>query len=110
MKLAGLLLSLCLLCGCASEAPLVPKEPPPIKNEQAPPKPGTGVFWMSGHWAWKDDSQVFYWVDGTWESERPGWIWFPGEWAPVDDAQGQRQGWRWVPERWLRREEAGLPD
>ena len=95
-----------LLASCAAERRVIAQRPPDPQEEITPSiKPGGDVFWKSGHWACHDDSEVWFWVGGSWEQARDGWLWLPGHWEEVTDEQGQRSGWTWVDERWER-----LPD
>lgn len=81
-----------------------PKKPPPEKVEAPPRKPGAGVFWRDGHWAWDDGKAIFYWVDGGWIREREGWVFQPGGWEP-HEKDGKRIGWRYIDATWVRESE-----
>jgi hypothetical protein len=77
-------------------SPIVNKEPPEPVEEQAPEqKPeGDNVVWISGYWAWDDESNDFLWISGFWREAPPGREWVPGTWQRADD------GWRWVHGFW----------
>lgn len=98
--LLGLLLGFALACGgCASQSDvIVERDPPDPKEESRGRKPGSDVFWKSGHWAWDAKANHFYWVTGGWAPDRPGRFWIPGYWEPVKE-EG-KSGWRWVEPRW----------
>jgi hypothetical protein len=96
-------LVLAVICGCTAPNPIVPREPPMPKEERRPLKPGSEVFWQSGHWAWDPEVRHYYWSAGGWAKERQDRFWIPGYWDPV--TEGDEKGWRWVDERWAHKEE-----
>ena len=108
VKLWILSLLLWLGAACTSQPLVVAQAPPPARKEERPLKPGTGVFWKSGHFAWRPDSGVFYWVSGSWESLKPGYLWLPGYWIPTEGSDPD-QGWRWMEPRWERQSTQGDP-
>jgi len=107
---AGALLAggLAVLGACASQ--VVVREPPPAPKDEAdsrPLKPGPGVFWQSGRWAWSTEKAMYYWVAGTWAAERAKRIWLPGYWEEVRDEEGR--GWVWVEPRWEKTDVSAPP-
>jgi hypothetical protein len=76
--------------------PIVPKAPPEPVPEQPPDeKPdGSHVVWISGYWAWDDDTAQYLWVSGMWRDTPPGKRWVPGHWLQVTG------GWQWSPGLW----------
>jgi hypothetical protein len=76
--------------------PIIAKQPPDPIDEMPPDqKPeGDNVQWISGYWAFDEDSADFLWVSGLWRAIPPGRQWVPGHWAQV---QG---GWQWTPGYW----------
>lgn len=89
------------LAGCATSASPVVKQAPPPPSAEKPPhgSPTPGHFWRSGHWAWDEDEQLYYWETGRWAETRSGELWIPGYWTRVED-QGEVQGWQWIEPRW----------
>jgi hypothetical protein len=77
-------------------SPIVPKQPPePVPEMPPDQKPdGSHVVWISGYWAWEDDSAEYIWVSGFWRDLPPGKRWVPGHWTEV---QG---GWQWSSGFW----------
>ncbi len=61
--------------------------PPPLRREMRNAPPGSGYFWVPGHWEWR--SRDWYWVRGQWVRERPGRVWVPGHW----EHRGKRHVW-----------------
>jgi hypothetical protein len=81
----------------AKPSPIIPKQPPK-DIEELPPlqKPeGNNVQWVSGFWAFDDESQDFIWVSGFWRDIPPGRQWMPGYWSRLAD------GWQWVAGFWV---------
>ena len=98
-----LLLALVLsISGCQATNPIIELDPPTPRTDEPTARPGADMYWRSGHYAWNEEKQIYYWINGTWEPSRSGHLWFPGDWEPVDDGNGKRLGWRWVDERWQR--------
>jgi hypothetical protein len=77
-------------------SPIVPKQPPePVPEMPPDQKPdGSQVIWISGYWAWDDDSADFSWISGFWRDVPPGKRWVPGHWT---EAGG---GWQWISGLW----------
>lgn len=77
-------------------SPIVPKEPPaPVPEMPPDEKPdGSNVHWISGYWAWDDDTAQFLWVSGFWRDLPPGKRWVPGNWSQVNG------GWQWTSGFW----------
>ncbi len=90
-----------LLAGCASTGPIITIAPPRAQVEETPARPGEDMEWHSGHYAFNESKEIYYWVHGIWEPARKGYLWFPGEWEPVG-SNGERLGWRWLEGRWER--------
>jgi WXXGXW repeat (2 copies) len=78
-------------------APIVPKEPPqPIEEMPPEQKPeGSHVIWISGYWAWDDETAQYLWISGFWRDVPPGKRWIAGHWTTV--AGG---GWQWASGCW----------
>jgi len=56
--------------------------PPPLPVMEQPVAPGDGYIWTPGYWAWDDQVQDYYWVDGEWVmAPEAGLLWTPGYWA-----------------------------
>ncbi|MBL8808811.1 MAG: YXWGXW repeat-containing protein [Planctomycetaceae bacterium] len=76
---------------------IVPRQPPePI--EELPPdvRPdGRQVEWISGYWAWDDETQDFFWISGIWREVPQGFRWLPGYWNSVEG------GFQWVSGTWV---------
>lgn len=71
---------------------------PPEPIEELPPdvRPdGRTVEWISGYWAWDEDTNDFMWVSGIWREVPQGFRWLPGYWAEVDG------GYQWVSGTWV---------
>jgi hypothetical protein len=79
------------------EGLIVPQQPPEPVEELAPDvRPdGRQVEWISGYWAWDDDSQDFFWVSGIWREVPQGFRWIPGYWTEA------ATGWQWVSGTWV---------
>lgn len=79
------------------EGLIVPRQPPEPVEELAPDvRPdGRQIEWISGYWAWDDDTQDFFWVSGIWREVPQGFRWIPGYWT---EAAG---GWQWVSGTWV---------
>jgi hypothetical protein len=70
----------------------VQDRPPPEYVEEVPPAPGPDVFWVRGHWIWRDRWVWFHghyehqhhdnrsWHEGRYEHRPEGWIWVEGGW------------------------------
>lgn len=73
-------------------------QPPPLRAsaEVRPAKPDPNAAWVPGHWDWRGR---WVWVDGRWDTPRPGYVWtppvarpapsggvhyHPGHWRPRD--------------------------
>jgi hypothetical protein len=80
----------------AEVAPIVPKQPPQLIEEEPPAqKPeGANVQWIGGYWSWDDERKDFLWVSGFWRDVPPGREWVPGYWTQLAD------GWQRVPGFW----------
>ena len=85
-------------------SPIVPKEPPAPIDEMPPDqKPeGSHVVWISGYWAWDDETAQYLWVSGFWRDVPPGKRWVAGHWSP---AQG---GWQWASGCWANEAQTSL--
>ncbi|HVW08102.1 MAG TPA: hypothetical protein VHC90_05945 [Bryobacteraceae bacterium] len=72
------------LSGCAGTylGTYVTLAPPPARVEAFVPPPGSGFFWIDGHWRWHD----------------AGWDWLPGHWERLPPGRH-----RWEAGRWVRR-------
>jgi len=61
--------------------------PPPVRVEAPPPAPSPAYVWLGGHWAWRNNRNV--WVPGQWAAPPiPGYTWVEPQWVP--------QGGQWV--------------
>jgi len=70
---------------------------PPAAIEEVPPdqRPeGDNVAWISGYWAWDDETNDFLWISGVWRNLPPGRQWVPGYWNPLDN------GYQWISGYW----------
>ncbi len=78
-------------------APIVPKEPPaPIEEMPPDQKPqGSHVIWISGYWAWDDETAQFLWISGFWRDVPPGKRWVAGHWSAAPGG-----GWQWASGCW----------
>ncbi len=78
------------------QGPIIGKQPPdPIEELPPDQKPdGDNVQWISGYWAWDDDTNDYIWVSGFWREVPPGRRWVPGHWQEVD------KGWLWDSGYW----------
>ncbi|MEK6397829.1 MAG: YXWGXW repeat-containing protein [Terriglobus sp.] len=55
--------------------------PPPLPEVVQPEAPGDGYIWTPGYWAWDDQVQDYYWVEGEWVmAPETGMLWTPGYW------------------------------
>ena len=69
--------------------------PPPLVEVDQPEAPGDGYIWTPGYWAWDDNVQDYYWVEGEWVmAPEPGLLWTPGYWN-FDNG-----GYRWNAGYW----------
>lgn len=69
--------------------------PPPLPVMEQPMAPGDGYIWTPGYWAWDDDVQDYYWVEGEWVmAPETGMLWTPGYWN-YDNG-----GYRWNAGYW----------
>jgi hypothetical protein len=77
-------------------APIVPKQPPePIEEMPPDQKPeGSHVIWISGYWAWDDETAQYLWISGFWRDVPPGKRWVAGHWAAAPG------GWQWASGCW----------
>ncbi len=75
--------------------PQVAKKPP-LPIEEMPPeeRPDGDVVWISGYFAYDDDSADFIWVSGCWRAKPVGKEWVPGYWREAG------ANWQWVPGFW----------
>src|SRR5688500_6073074 len=67
---------------------------PPTAIEELPPEQeleGDNVTWISGYWAWDDDTNDFLWISGVWRNIPPGRQWVPGYWSDIGGSQ-----WQWT--------------
>ena len=57
-----------------------PPEPPKLAPPAAPPS--ADVFYVPGHWEWKEGS--YRWYSGYWARVQPNYVWVPGHfrWTP----------------------------
>ena len=56
--------------------------PPPLRVYQQPGIPGEGYIWTPGYWAYGEEFQNYYWVDGTWvQPPEIGFLWTPAYWG-----------------------------
>ena len=99
-KLVMAAFSALLLSGCASHHRTevitereITSDPPPPREEVAPPSPGDEFVWVSGYW--EHHHKHWTWVSGHWQP-RPhvGATWQSGHWDHTTD------GWVWTPGRW----------
>jgi hypothetical protein len=81
--------------------PRVVRQQPPGEILEAPAeeRPDNGVVWVSGYWAWDDETNRYVWVSGVWRVPPPDKVWLPGRW------QNSGDGWQWVKGAWLSAEE-----
>jgi hypothetical protein len=71
---------------------------PPTAIEELPPEQeleGENVTWISGYWAWDDDTNDFLWISGVWRNIPPGRQWVPGYWSDIGSSQ-----WQWTSGYW----------
>lgn len=82
---------------------IVSKAPPPAIEELPPDKQleGDNVTWISGYWAWDDDTNDFLWVSGVWRNIPPGRQWVPGYWNDLGDGR-----WQWTAGYWANTEQS----
>jgi WXXGXW repeat (2 copies) len=82
--------------------PIVPKQPPERVAEVPPDqKPDGGhVVWISGYWAWEDDTAEYMWISGFWRDVPPGKRWVPGHWMENSG------GWQWTSGFWAPEDQA----
>jgi hypothetical protein len=72
--------------------------PPPLPVMEQPLAPGDGYIWTPGYWAWDDQVQDYYWVDGEWVmAPETGLLWTPGYWAYGNGGYAWNAGY-WGPE------------
>ncbi|SDF46957.1 YXWGXW repeat-containing protein [Terriglobus roseus] len=72
--------------------------PPPLPVMEQPMAPGDGYIWTPGYWAWDDQVQDYYWVDGEWVmAPETGLLWTPGYWAYGNGGYMWNAGY-WGPE------------
>ena len=96
-RITGALAALTLLA-CAGRMPIgveiVTRRPPPERVEVIATSPGTGYYWIKGHWSW--DHGDYVWIAGRWErpprAEYRRWIAAHGAWG--------RGGYYWVEGHW----------
>ncbi len=99
------LLSLSEIAPLDVKSIVVSSSPPPPVREQAPQARdaiasevpqfvGNDVQWISGYWAWLDDSERFVWVSGLYRDVPPGRRWMPGAWGKSEDS------YRWTSGYW----------
>ncbi len=83
---------------------IIPRKPPELVEELPPDvRPeGRDVQWISGYWAWDEDSNDFLWVSGIWRETPQGFRWLPGYWAETDG------GFQWVPGTWVANQTAEI--
>ena len=99
MKLRSLLVACALgaaIAGGATPANAqvyVQAAPPAPMYETVPVSPGSGYYWVAGHWRW--NGYRYVWVHGHYVY-RPyaGAIWRPGHWVSGPS------GWYWVEGHW----------
>lgn len=72
----------------------IAKAPPPMINEQQPPKCHSEAIWIPGYWSWVHNINDFVWVSGVWRRPPPGHVWISGYWKKFD------AGWAWVRGFW----------
>ncbi len=63
--------------------------PPPVKPEDE------NAIWISGYWAWNDDTDDYMWLSGVWRVPPPDRRWVPGYWT---ETQG---GYQWISGMWI---------
>ena len=94
--LAGGLLALGVLCGCAGSLPN-PNPPVPAllpDPQSLPPVAGEPGVWQPGHWDWSGSGYVWapgqwvpqvghgqLWMHGFWQQTGGGWVWQPAHWT-----------------------------
>jgi len=72
--------------------------PPPLPVVEQPVAPGDGYIWTPGYWAWDDDAQDYYWVEGQWVmAPETGMLWTPGYWG-YDNGYYRWNAGYWGPE------------
>ena len=69
--------------------------PPAPRSEVQPPRPSPGYVWTAGHWAWRNNSQV--WVAGVWtRPPHDGMVWEDPRWNQRAGRTYYTEGhWRW---------------
>jgi hypothetical protein len=75
---------------------------PPGPIDELPPDlqpEGDNVTWISGYWAWDEETVDFLWISGIWRNIPPDREWIPGYWA-----EAGRQ-YQWVSGYWANLEE-----
>ena len=71
--------------------------PPPLPTDTQPPIPEQGYIWTPGYWAWSDQTNDYYWTNGSWvQPPQVGQLWTPGFWAFVAGRYLFHQG-HWGP-------------
>ena len=74
------------------------KQAPPEEVAEIPPEhqpDGVNIQWISGYWAWDDDTSKHIWISGLWRDVPPGQQWQPGTWTAID------HGYRWTQGYWF---------
>lgn len=75
--------------------------PPPAAVEELPPEErpaGNESIWISGYWAFDDETSDFLWVSGVWRVPPPAHSWVPGYWNRTSGGFTWVQGF-WLPEQ-----------
>lgn len=71
--------------------------PPPLLVYEQPVCPTEGYLWTPGYWAYDNDANDYYWVNGLWvPPPRIGFLWTPGYWGFVDGFYAFHRGY-WGP-------------
>lgn len=74
---------------------IVTRRPPPDRVEVVGVSPGTGYYYIRGHWGWQGGDYVLIsgrwerpprpeyrrWIAGHWVKARNGWYWEEGHWG-----------------------------
>ena len=55
--------------------------PPDPLEEDIPPPPGEGYFWVNGYWSYSQDSERYFWLPGQWIEMDPNWVLVPAHYV-----------------------------
>ena len=67
---------------------------PPADRYEAVPAPRYGYLWAPGYWQWNANNNNHYWTAGSWEVERPGYVYRRPQWVQ-NNGRWQYQASRW---------------